>query len=196
MQACPMCIAGFHYSCLSTTCSCQMNQHQLAIVLPSPTEPNLSDELLDLSQDRHQSRNSNAGRSLKRDSALKDQQSTGRKRAAKMYPLDRNAPCEWRKLSNCGGGVSPIVGCISGLQEARHHGPDKSVTNNEVGNVHRICHYCHYNWHAKNNEDYDWNSTLVVTHQPRPATESELANSALKEMTYKAKKGKGLKIKD
>ena len=31
----------------------------------------------------------------KPDSALKDQQSTGRKRAAKLYPLDRLAKCEW-----------------------------------------------------------------------------------------------------
>lgn len=71
-------------------------------------------------------------------------QASGRKLAAKLYPLDSNAPCEWKGKANCGGGDFPILGCPSmgkGVQQARHHGPEKNVQNNEPGNVHRICHY-------------------------------------------------------
>lgn len=92
----------------------------------------------------------------KRDAALRDQQSTGRKRAARLYPLDRNAECEWAGRSSAGGGEHPIPGCgvrgstVKGKQQARHHGPDKNTLNNEEGNVHRICHSCHNAWHALN----------------------------------------------
>lgn len=120
-------------------------------------------------------------RGLKRDAALKDQQSTGRKRAARWFPLDRDAPCEWKGLSNCGGAIG-ILGCHEGTQQARHHGPDKSVSNNEVGNVHRICHACHNRWHAANNKHYDWNSTQVVPHSPRPQNEQEKALAFVEHM--------------
>ena len=127
-------------------------------------------------------------RRLKRDASLKDQQSTGRKRAARMYPLHREAACEWKGLSNAGGGLHPIVGCITGLQEARHHGPDKSTSNNEEGNVHRICHRCHNRWHAANNKEYDWNSTLVHQHKPIPETKEEADQALLDEMIFKGQK--------
>lgn len=90
----------------------------------------------------------------KDDSALRDQQSTGRKRAAKLFPLDEEADCDWKMRKNCGGGKTPIVGCVNGKQEARHHGPDKNTLNNEKGNVHRICHTCHNRWHTLNDEKY------------------------------------------
>lgn len=99
-------------------------------------------------------------RRTKPDAALKDQQSTGRKRAARLYPLDRNAPCEWRGKKNQGGGDNPIQGCTDGMQLNRHHGPDKNTLNNEPGNVHRICTHCHNRWHAKNDPDYDPNKPL------------------------------------
>jgi hypothetical protein len=89
-------------------------------------------------------------RRYKSDAALKDQQSTGRKRAAKLYPLDRNAPCMWRGKENCGGGANPIKGCVDGLQQARHHGPDYSTLNNDPENVNNICHSCHNRYHAAN----------------------------------------------
>lgn len=47
------------------------------------------------------------------------------------------------------------VGCDN-LQQCRHHGPDKNTLNNDPGNVHRICHWHHNNWHALNDPDYDW----------------------------------------
>lgn len=108
-------------------------------------------------------------RTYKDDSALRDQQSTGRKRAAKMYPLDPEGDCEWRMQKNCGGGEYPIVGCMKGKQEARHHGPDKNTLNNEKGNVHRICHFCHNRWHTLNDPDYVW-SANHPKHNPWSAT--------------------------
>jgi len=104
-------------------------------------------------------------RRQKPDGALKDQQSTGRKRAAKLYPLDREATCEWANKTECGGG-NTISGCgirmlPSGLlspvgkQQSRHHGPDYNTLNNDPGNVHRICHSCHNAWHAVNDSDKD-----------------------------------------
>lgn len=96
----------------------------------------------------------------KTDASLKDQQSTGRKRAAQLYPLNPEAYCEWSGKTKQGGGPHPIDGCgirsgtNIGLQQARHHGPDKNTLNNESGNVHRICTPCHNEWHAKNDKDY------------------------------------------
>ena len=104
----------------------------------------------------------------KDDSVLKDQQSTGRKRAARWYPLDETALCEWSMKTNCGGGQNPITGCAANLQQARHHGPDKNTLNNEKGNVHRICHTCHNRWHTLNDEGYVWGSVQNL-HEPRPA---------------------------
>lgn len=122
----------------------------------------------------------------KDDSTLRDQQSTGRKRAAEMYPLDREAPCEWSKKSNVGG-CKPIVGCIDGKQEARHHGPDKNTLNNESGNVHRICHNCHNRWHATNDESYIWGS-VYAPHNPSTASLDELLKSEALWSTKKLKK--------
>lgn len=102
----------------------------------------------------------------KRDAALRDQQSTGRKRAYRQYPLDRNADCEWAGSERAGGGQHPIPGCgirgntVVGKQQARHHGPDKNTLNNEEGNVHRICHSCHNAWHAVNDPDYVWGTKV------------------------------------
>lgn len=127
------------------TCSCALRNH--ATNSGEPKEDSGTSDLDDDNEDniephwRLSSRNPTS-RSGKRDAALKNQQSTGRKRAAKMYPLKRDDPCEWQGKANCGGGLHPILGCIKGVQEARHHGPDKNVTNNEAGNVHRICHAC------------------------------------------------------
>lgn len=100
-------------------------------------------------------------RGYKREAALKDQQSTGRKRAAVLYPLNRNGQCEWRGRTVMGGGTAPITGCTDGTQQARHHGPDKNTLNNEQGNVHRICHGCHNRWHAANDPNYVPGGRLV-----------------------------------
>jgi len=92
---------------------------------------------------------------------LKDPESTGRKRAAKLYPLDKDAPCEWQGLDpwdvqEVSGSRLPFGPCEDGKQLNRHHGPDKNPLNNEKGNVHRICTRDHNLWHMLNDEDYDW----------------------------------------
>lgn len=99
--------------------------------------------------------------------------SAGRKRAATLYPLHPEEDCEWKGFYNCGGGLYPIVGCTDGKQEARHHGPVKNTEVNHRGNIHRICHGCHNNWHAKNDPYYDRDDKAaearfaLLPHQPR-----------------------------
>lgn len=110
------------------------------------------------------------------DSALRDQQSTGRKRAARYYPLDPAALCEWAMKKNAGGGKFPITGCVANLQQARHHGPDKNTLNNDKGNVHRICHTCHNRWHTLNDPDYVW-ADVQIAHSPQEATVDDLTAS-------------------
>lgn len=110
---------------------------------------------------------------------LRDPESTGRKRAARLYPIESDAPCEWRGLRNCGGGRRPIVGCLSGNQQHRHHGPVKDTTRNESGNVHRICDDCHLHWHELNDLVYDEADYRLLPHQPEPATEQEIIQTTI-----------------
>lgn len=84
----------------------------------------------------------------------KDPISTGRKRAAEMYPITNGMVCEWAGLLRAGGGVVPIVGCVGRPASDRHHGPDKNTMNNAPQNLHRICDYCHNTWHAVNDPYY------------------------------------------
>lgn len=102
------------------------------------------------------------GRPMAEPSEITDITSTGRKRAAMMYPIFKNMTCEWAGLKFAGGGVEPIIGCAGNIIQPtkgpdkgdRHHGPDKNVINNAPNNVHRICSKCHNRWHAKNNKYY------------------------------------------
>lgn len=132
-MACSSCGVGLHFECNDEPCCCSVNG-----------APPVAEE-----EDERRT-----ARTYKSDRTLKDQQSTGRKRAAEAYPLDKEAACEWQGLRNCGGGKYSIIGCSDGLQQARHHGPDKNTLNNEKGNVHRICAKCHNRWHTKNDEEY------------------------------------------
>lgn len=127
----------------------------------------------------------------------KDRSSTGRHRAAVMYPIicrtcnspttktnkDEAAcncdnrvtdPCEWQGKKNCGGGVNPIVGCKNGSQEHRHHGPIKDPLRNEVGNVHRICSTCHNRWHMINDLYYIPAVAETQKHDPIQASEDDI----------------------
>ena len=137
------------------------------------------------------------GRPMAEPGDITDITSTGRKRAAMLYPIFENMKCEWAGLKFAGGGVEPIIGCDNHIIQPtkgpdkgdRHHGPDKNVINNSPGNVHRICSSCHNRWHAKNNkyygdrpapdqpflpkEDYDWKP-----HDPETqATPEEIADN-------------------
>lgn len=86
----------------------------------------------------------------KSDTQIRDRKSTGRKRAAKLYPIDSDNGCEWRTLLFAGGGLYPIIGCTDGNMKHRHHGPILATTANVEGNVHRICDACHRVWHVCN----------------------------------------------
>lgn len=130
------------------------------------------------------------GRPQKEDNFL-DPKSTGRKRAATLYPLNRGSFCEWRDLANCGGGKHPIIGCASGYQENLHHGPDKDTLNNTRDeddvtkrNVHKICSNCHNRWHAANDKDYD----PTIVHEPREADFSERLTRLTQELNPVHKK--------
>jgi hypothetical protein len=118
------------------------------------------------------------GQPIKDPENVKDRHSTGRKRAAHLYPIFKDKPCEWQGKKNCGGGT-PIIGCIDRLQVDRHHGPVKDTLRNEPGNVHRICKSCHNRWHAVNDPIYDEELYNTLPHKPEPAEEMELlANEA------------------
>jgi len=148
MASCFPCIRGLHGACKVTDCDCSHNEAAEPTVISSEPE------------DEEHTETVGRTRRNKPDSAVTDQQSTGRKRAAKLYPLDHEARCEWADASPTnpkGGGTKPItVGCSdsNATQQARHHGPDKNTLNNEPGNVHRICHWHHNNWHAANDPSY------------------------------------------
>lgn len=111
------------------------------------------------------------GRPVLEPGDISDIKSTGRKRAAMLYPIYEDMQCEWAFLKNAGGGIYPIIGCagntIKPVKEGphaghRHHGPDKNTIENSPGNVHRICARCHVHWHIKNNPTYS---------NERPATD-------------------------
>ena len=106
------------------------------------------------------------GRPMSEAHEITDVLSTGRKRAAMLYPIFEGMLCEWAGLKNAGGGVVPIIGCNGNklspkkggdgelVQGDVHHGPDKNTLANQPGNAHRICAYCHHRWHAANDKFY------------------------------------------
>jgi len=86
---------------------------------------------------------------------MKDVESTGRKRAVLAKPINPGDICEWAGLKNAGGGVMPIIGCEGNAATNVHHGPDKSVLNNDPDtNLHKICATCHNRWHTINDPFY------------------------------------------
>lgn len=150
MSTCLECVRGFHEECeIDSPCCCKTTSD-------IPQKPFTSvDEPLGV-----------------RDVTI----SAGRKEAARLYPIDKTANCEWQGLANCGGGEFPIIGCIAGKQIARHHGPHKNTSDNRRENIHLICKSCHERWHAANNPGYEAETYLRLPHKPRVATKSELAS--------------------
>lgn len=142
-----------------------------------------------LEKDVRGGRNAATNRSGSRRGNLSDSQGAGRKEAARLFPFDTDGSCEWQGQSNCGGGTNPILGCIEGIQKDRHHGPNKNVSFNEVGNVHRICKNCHNRWHLANDGDYDWNKAdSYPKHDPRPMTDEEMRKAALRDVISAGKR--------
>lgn len=90
-----------------------------------------------------------------KDEGLNDPVSTGRKRAAKLYPIAPGQVCEWAWKKHCGGSIEPIVGCTGRPATNIHHGPDKSTLNNDrETNISIICEYCHNRFHTANDKYY------------------------------------------
>lgn len=158
MTGCAACGRGFHEECLPGCIKCHPKEEELV----------------------SRETSSESSRKSKRDEDLKDEKSTGRKRAARLYPLDKDAPCEWMGLKNCGGGRRPIIGCYDGKQQERHHGPVKKTTRNEEGNVHRICEPCHIHWHELNDLVYDEGEYNSLPHAPVSASTKEIFENVLK----------------
>lgn len=150
---CVACGRGFHSECESTCSSCH----------PEPDPIILSGRKV--------------GRPEKSDEDITDTKSTGRKRAARDYPIERDQPCEWRGFKDCGGGLKPIIGCIDGKQVQRHHGPIKDPRNNRTENVHRICVKCHRRWHVLNDPVYDERTYADLPHRPLEAQPAELVQN-------------------
>jgi hypothetical protein len=105
---------------------------------------------------------------------LADPLSTGRKRQAEMYPIQKGQACEWAGKLVVLQGMPSVVGCIHSPATDLHHGPDKNTLNNEsasrgvgvLDNTWAICSECHNSVHAKHNgryEEYD-----RVADQARP----------------------------
>jgi hypothetical protein len=164
---CQRCIIGWHHECFSPVELGELNAGVMScccfavsgVGQEIPTSTPAFDLVVDTSK---------APR-LKEE-GFRDQTSTGRKRAAVLYPIPPEGMlCEWAGLSSAGGGPVPIVGCRntrivpSKKKEAVpdgcapgaiHHGPDKSTINNEPWNVSRICTFCHNRWHALNDPFY------------------------------------------
>lgn len=169
-MGCATCGRGFHKECRR----CRKGKcHDTNKLEVTPIVESKSDESTLLEPQARKSARGN----------LKDPKSTGRKRAARLYPIDSDAPCEWRGLRNCGGGRRPIIGCLDGTQKHRHHGPVKETTRNELGNVHRICTDCHVHWHELNDLIYDEADYNLMPHQPVPATDEEIVKNKLEWLT-------------
>lgn len=99
------------------------------------------------------------GEDIQSERVYKDAVSTGRKRAAELYPIQVGQVCSWAWSKVCGGGVEPITGCTGRPATNIHHGPDKSTFSNEASNISVICTFCHNRWHVANDKYYS---------EPRP----------------------------
>jgi hypothetical protein len=172
MSDCIPCFRGFHWECVSAAphkpkkCKC------VERALARPVAGSL------IKADVNETKKVLVPKDAKsnRENII-DPHSTGRKRAAELYPFSTSMPCEWRELKECGGGLRPIIGCLNGLVKHRHHGPVKDTLRNHLGNVHRICVDCHIHWHELNDLIYSETQYRLLPHDPIPATPEELAKN-------------------
>jgi hypothetical protein len=172
MTGCVPCGRNFHEECEKGCKKCHgKKKGEAASLLFEKTDKSVS------GNDTVGTPSSSSRKSKVRD--LKDEKSTGRKRAARLYPISKDDPCEWMGLKNCGGGRRPVVGCYDGRQQERHHGPVKKTTRNEEGNVHRICEPCHIHWHELNDLIYDEREYNSLPHDPITASPEEIFKNRL-----------------
>lgn len=153
-ETCWSCVCGLHEECFELKPT--EDDHYQCCCFGKPSESDEGNFVREI------------GRPVAEAHEIVDVLSTGRKRAAMLYPIFEGMTCEWAGLKKAGGGVVPIIGCNGNLlspkkggdseqgyvQGDAHHGPDKNTLANQPGNVHRICAYCHHRWHAANDKFY------------------------------------------
>ena len=151
-EACWPCVCGLHEECFELKPT--EDSYYQCCCFGKPTNSDEGDFVREV------------GRPMSEAHEIVDVLSTGRKRAAMLYPIYDGMLCEWAGLKNAGGGVVPIIGCDNNrlspkkggdgelVQGDVHHGPDKNTLENSPGNAHRICAYCHHRWHAANDKFY------------------------------------------
>lgn len=151
-EACWGCVVGLHEECLELKAT--EDGYSQCCCFGKPTGSDEQEFVREV------------GRPMSEAHEVVDVLSTGRKRAAMLYPIFEGMLCEWAGLKNAGGGVAPIIGCNGNklspkkggdgdlVQGDVHHGPDKNTLANHPGNAHRICAFCHHRWHAANDKFY------------------------------------------
>jgi hypothetical protein len=103
-----------------------------------------------------------------------DPKSTGRKRQAEMYPIQKGQACEWASKFITLGDLPAIVGCVNNPATDLHHGPDKNTLNNEsasrgvgvLDNTWAICSECHNGAHSKHDDFYPEYDRIAQQAQP------------------------------
>lgn len=175
---CFSCSRNLCFECANDPCCCKAGRSgKTSDKAISFTTKSTTDQVTVVKPEESKERMAGKGRPRLSDDEVTDPLSTGRKRAAKLFPLEFSLPCEWRNKKNCGGGQNPIIGCLSGFQKQRHHGPDKDPRNNSENNVHRICNECHNHWHNLNDATYSPEIDPHKLHEPVAATPDELAQN-------------------
>jgi hypothetical protein len=188
-EICIPCWKGLHGACnalyFDDQCSCDHKQTSTTQAAVGSFK-SLIGNALNLDPEEPDTRSTTrAPRRQKDDQAVTDPQSTGRKRAAKLYPLRTETgdpiPCD---LANKKSPTLPgyykvqIDGCGIRQGQSRHHWSYNTL-DNERSNIGLLCHSCHNLIHARNDEfKADIYETLYGF---KPATEDlQWANKALK----------------
>lgn len=189
MSECGPCLRSDHDNCVNDyvdppPCRCTHTS------VPTPTAQPLGTIGAALNLESDEPESVTRTRRLKSDDAVTDQQSTGRKRAAALYPLkDENGgriPCDYADKTQClpsfmevqidGCGKRP--GTFPKHAQARHH-HDYNTLNNERSNVALLCHDCHNLLHAKNDPYKDVIYERVYGFRPK-TDDLKHANKALR----------------
>jgi hypothetical protein len=167
MSSCWACMRGQHDGCLAyiidAECDCthETTAMPAAVGVFGGLLADVETEYTNLNLGLEEPDSKTVTRRYKNDDAVTDQQSTGRKRAAKLYPLtDANGnkkPCDFANKSAVlpkymevqidGCGVRPHT--MPNPAQSRHH-HDYNTLNNERENVGLLCHSCHNLLHARN----------------------------------------------
>jgi hypothetical protein len=187
---CGPCLVGKHLSCAQIDADFPICECTHDTTSDTPARPvGTIGAALNLGEDEPET--TTRTRRLKNDDAVTDQQSTGRKRAAKAFPLKdaegNRIPCDYANmpaptLPNYmevqidGCGVRP--GTLPSHAQSRHH-HDYNTLNNERANVALLCHSCHNLLHARNDPYKDVIYERIYGFKPA-TSDLKHANKALR----------------